>query len=401
MARTIRLLATFGGGAFLVSFAVLIVNQTAQVVQLATTIHPTLGTVTLCGLVTTYAALVGVPVVMVLRLPRPLSPPARDEGREFDLHLRRLAERLAPSPHLAGHDLSDRRGIEVALRILDEKATAIAREAASGVFLATAVSQSGRLDGLVVLAAQSRMVWRVARVYQQRPTLRDMVHLYANVAGTAFVAGELQEIDLGEQGEASLSSAVGALGASVPGFHVAGTILANCVLSGSANAFLTLRVGMIARRYCGALVVEPKSAVRKAATTEAAGHLGGIVAEGSSRLTKALWRASADKVGGAVLGVGGDARGAGGRVSGGGGGQGGGGGRGRGGVCRGGGRAIRGEGAGPGCRGGLIGRSIRGRLRPAAGSPPRRLPRFARPGRHSAGEMLVSWCPATHPPRSS
>ena len=177
------------------------------------------------------------------------------------------------------------------------------------------MSQSGRLDGLVVLAAQSRMVWRLAHLYQQRPTLRDMVHLYANVAGTAFVAGELQDLDLGEQVEPILSSAVGALGASVPGFHVARTILANCVLSGSANAFLTLRVGMIARRYCGALVIEPKSSVRKAATTEAARHLGGIVAEGSSRLTKALWRASADKVGGAVLGVGGYAREAGARFA--------------------------------------------------------------------------------------
>ena len=308
MARTIRLLATFGGGAILVSFAVLVVNQTAQVVQLATTIHPTLGTATLCGLVTTYAALVGVPVVMVLRLPRPLSPPARDEGREFDLHLRRLAERLAPSPFLAGHDLSHRRGIEDALRLLDERATAVAREAASGVFLATAVSQSGRLDGLVVLAAQSRMVWRVAHVYHQRPTLRDMVHLYANVAGTAFVAGELQEIDLGEQVEPILSSSVGALGASVPGFHVAGTILANCVLSGSANAFLTLRVGMIAKRYCGSLVLERRPALRRLATAEAARCLGPIVADGSGRVTRAIWRASANKIGDAVSGASGFAK---------------------------------------------------------------------------------------------
>src|SRR3954470_19311947 len=112
MTRTIRLLATFGGGAILVSFALLVVNQTAQAVQLATTVHPTLGTVTLYGLVATYAALVGVPVVMILRLPGPLSPPARDDGPEFDLHLRRLAERLAPNPRLASHDLSDRRGIE-------------------------------------------------------------------------------------------------------------------------------------------------------------------------------------------------------------------------------------------------------------------------------------------------
>jgi hypothetical protein len=238
-------------------------------------------------------------------------PPASDDSPAFEPHLKRLRERLASSPHLAGHDLADRRGIEEALRVLDAKADRIVREAASGVFLATAVSQAGRLDGLLVLAAQSRMVWRIAHLYHQRPSPRDLAHLYANVAGTAFVAAELQEIDLSEQVEPILSSSLGALGASLPGFQVAGTILARCVLDGSANAFLTLRVGMIAKRYCGAVVVQPKATLRRAATTEAAGHLGAIVSDGGARLSKAMWRASADKVGGAVAGVSGYAKDAG------------------------------------------------------------------------------------------
>ena len=83
------------------------------------------------------------------------------------------------------------------------------------------------------------------------------------------------------------------------------------MLDGSANAFLTLRVGMIAKRYCGAVVVQPKATLRRAATTEAAGHLGAIVSDGGARLSKAIWRASADKVGGAVSGVSGYAKDAG------------------------------------------------------------------------------------------
>jgi hypothetical protein len=300
MRTTLRNLTLMVSGFVLLSFGVLVVNQTAQVVQLANKASPTLGTVTLWTLVAVYGTLLGVPVVMFVRLPSPLVPPAKAEGPEYDEHLKRLRERLSASPHLAGCDLSSREGIEEGLAILATKANEIVRETAATVFVATAVSQSGRLDGLLVLSAQSRMVWRIARLYSQRPNLRDLTHLYANVAGTTFLAGELQDLDLGDQVEPILSSAVSALGASLPGLQVAGAILANCVLDGSANAFLTLRVGMIAKRHCGALVVEPKASVRRAATAEAATYLGAIVADGTKRISIAVWRASVDKVNGAV-----------------------------------------------------------------------------------------------------
>ncbi len=303
MNRTLRLVTLYGSGTVILSCAILVLNQTAQVVQLTTAIHPTLGTVTLWSLMTTYGVLIGVPFVLVLRLPSPLVPPANESSPEFETHLKRLGERLSASPHLVGHNLTDRQGIEAALRVLDDKATLMVRDTASGIFLATAVSQSGRLDGMLVLAAQTRLVWKVAHIYYQRPAVRDLVHLYANVVGTSFIAGELQDIDLSDQVEPVLSSAIGALGASLPGLQVAGTILTNCVLNGSANAFLTLRVGIIARRHCGALVVEPRSSMRRSATSEAAQYLGAIVSTGSARVSKAVWRASVGKMGDAVSGV--------------------------------------------------------------------------------------------------
>jgi hypothetical protein len=108
-----------------------------------------------------------------------------------------------------------------------------------------------------------------------------------------------------------LTSALGALGASVPGLQVAGTILTSCVLDGSANAFLTLRVGMIAKRNCAALVVEPKLQLRRAATAEAARYLGAIVSDGTAKVSKAIWKVSVAKVGTAVSGVSGYAKDAG------------------------------------------------------------------------------------------
>jgi len=152
------------------------------------------------------------------------------------------------------------------------------------------------------------MVWRVAHLYGQRPSPRELARLYTTVAATVFVAGELEDLDLGEQVEPILSSAIGALGASLPGFQVAGTILTNCVLSGSANAFLTLRVGMIAKRSCAATVLPRRADLRRAATAEAAGHLGKIVSEGGAKLTGAIWKASVSRVGDAVAGASNSAR---------------------------------------------------------------------------------------------
>jgi hypothetical protein len=210
---------------------------------------------------------------------------------------------LRNNPHHRIGDLGEEGAVEHAIRRLDEEAVRIVKATASQVFLATAVSQSGRLDTFLVLSMQTRMVWRLAHLYYQRPTVRDMIHLYANVAGTSFVAGELQDVDLSEQVGPIFSAVVGSLGGSVPGFHLVASILANSILSGAADAFLTLRVGMIARQYCGALVVEQPATLRRRATAEAAQHLGTIVAEGSARITRALWNNSRDKVGDAAKDV--------------------------------------------------------------------------------------------------
>ena len=83
-----------------------------------------------------------------------------------------MGKRLASNPQvrLASIQPIDRRGVDDALRLLDEDATRVVRQMASTVFLTTAVSQSGRLDVLLVLMAQSRMIWRIAHLYYQRPS---------------------------------------------------------------------------------------------------------------------------------------------------------------------------------------------------------------------------------------
>jgi hypothetical protein len=281
----------------LLFFVLFVINQTAQVVQLATHVSPIFGTLVFWALVTLYVVLILVPVVLFLRLPRSLTPPKSDDAPEFPAYLDGLKKRLSSHELLRGMDLSGREKIENALAILDKRANEIIHKAASTVFLSTAISQNGRLDAFLVLSAQSRMVWQIARLYYQRPTLRDVTRLYANVAATAFLASELDDIDINEQVQPVLSAALGALAVSIPGLKTASSVLVSSVLTGSANAFLTLRVGIIARRYCGSLVIAEKRALRRTATAEAAKLLRSIVKQGTSRVTKAVWEASKNKAG--------------------------------------------------------------------------------------------------------
>ncbi len=287
MKNTIRTLALLGSGLVFMSFVLFVVNQTAQVVELAGHIHPWAGTATFWGLLGAYGVMIGVPVVMVARMPRALTPPECDSGPEFEAHLAKLAQRLGVGS--AASEPVDRHVIEGALERRDADADVIIRQMATTVFLSTAVSQSGRLDALLVLTAQSRMVWRIAHLYYQRPSLRELAHLYANVAATSFIAGELDDLELHQMIQPLAVSSVGAVGGAIPGMQIFTSILVDSLLSGSANAFLTLRVGIISKSYCSSLVAAPRGRVRRAAAAQAARLLTGIVRESGARLREAIW----------------------------------------------------------------------------------------------------------------
>ncbi|MCL7976051.1 MAG: YcjF family protein [marine benthic group bacterium] len=287
------------------AFLLFMVNQTAGIVELVSTgWNPEAGRIALWVLIGLYVVLLITPVVLLFRLPAPLSPPELAEGPEFEAYLDGLRRRLAGNPRLAGMSLANREEIETALDSLSVEADREIQNAAGGVFLATAISQSGRLDAFLVLGALMRLVWRVSHVYWQRPTIRDMGKLYMNVAGTAFVAAELDDVDVATQVEPIVSSVLGAGVSAIPGFQVATGILVNSVLTGTANGFLTLRVGVITRRYCSAMVQPKKRTLRHAAAVEAAGMLGGIVVEGTRTLAVAMKDATVQRTRSAVTGTG-------------------------------------------------------------------------------------------------
>jgi hypothetical protein len=261
--------------------------------------HRALGVAVLVLIGAGVALLVAVPIVQVMRLPGTLVRPATIEGPRWERFVRRYARRLSRNAFLrqryarfatlekAVRDRAPSAALEaeatLALQNLDLQARAITVRHAAAVFAATAVSQSGRLDSLIVLSAQLRMVREIAALYYQRPRARELWDLYLNVGATAFVAGELQDSEvmavLGAPLTAGLTGFV-----SLPGTDPLVSLLVDSLMDGSANAFLTLRVGALARRHCGLQLEGDRRAVARSASLEAATLLGGVVGQGAARV---------------------------------------------------------------------------------------------------------------------
>ncbi len=288
MRKTAKKIALIVAAFIAVVFVVFLFNQTAQIVQSARAVNTVFGNGLLWGLIFTYCILIATPFVLWFGLPKQMLPPATTEGEVYDRFLLDFKKRLSRHPRLRGHALNSATDIEAALQTLDKHADDVVTSTAAAVFLSTAVLQSGRLDVLVVLAAQTRLIWQVAHVYYQRPSLRDFAQLYLNVASTAFIAAGIEDIDV----DVLVGTIFGSTVAAIPGMH----LLASSVLSGSANAFLTLRVGMITKEYCRCTVRVEKAGLRRAATLKAAKLLGSIVREGTVKLSKATVTASRIKL---------------------------------------------------------------------------------------------------------
>ncbi len=291
----VRKILLFLSALLLLVFILFVVAQTAQVVNFAAAVHPRLGQAVLILLLATYAILAGIPVVLYLRLPRALRLPATDGGPAYDRYLRQLADRLTRNPHLAGGEaiLPERESIEGALATLHGRARERIAQTASGVFVTTAVSQSGRLDALMVLVAETRMVWQVAEIYWQRPGVRDLLHLYANVAATVFAAQAVEDLDIGEHLEEVMTPLLaGSAVSAIPGFGIMAQVVMDSVLEGTVNAFLTLRVGCIASQYCRSLTTPERSALRRSAMAEAGGMLAEIALRGARLTSAAVSRAA-------------------------------------------------------------------------------------------------------------
>jgi len=267
----------------------LVIAGVTSLMSLADRIHPIAGTIVFWSICAAAGFLALYCGVAYARLPAALVPPEEVSGPKHDAYLQALRLRLAANPRTRDMPLATNEEIEAAVGQLSVEADSVVRRTASTVFLSTALMQNGRLDGLIILFTQIQMVGRIARIYVQRPSPRELVRLYANVAGTAFIASGLESLDLGEMVAPLAVSVVPALKGGIPGLSGISVLLVKCVSNGAANAFLTLRVGEVARRYCELTSRCPPELIRKSATAAAVQHLGRIVRENGALVVRKIW----------------------------------------------------------------------------------------------------------------
>jgi hypothetical protein len=235
---------------------------------------------------------------LALARPRPLLVHADPTPEELAGFRRELVKRLAGNRILkdSGVNVRDESGLELGLEVLRKRANEEIRSTAKRVFIGSAVSQNGRLDSLVVLFLISRLAWRISRIYCQRPHFRELVNLYVNIAATSFLAGSIEEFGIEEyihelMGPLVAGSALGVM----PGAEAVASTVTSSVLSGSTNALLAMRCGVVARNYMS-LDLDRRGAMRRSATLEAARMFMSISGETVTQVTKLLVKGSSRAV---------------------------------------------------------------------------------------------------------
>lgn len=123
-----------------------------------------------------------------------------------------------------------------------ERIDVVIRQHAVLAFVSTAISQSGRLDGIAVLIANLRMMRAITRECGFRPALPELAKMYVRVLIAGIVATALEEFD-------QLEELFLELGMNVLGEIPFLSVIVSSLLQGFANALLTLRIGYLTKSY--------------------------------------------------------------------------------------------------------------------------------------------------------
>lgn len=183
---------------------------------------------------------------------------------------------------------------EIYIQLL-EKSNSLMLEAAEAIFYHTAISQAGRLDTLVLLGKQISLINSIADLYYPHSRIKVLPSLYADVIEAALRPSDREELSLGSQiGPALIGASI--VGA-IPGANLVSILISDAVVQGSSNALITLRIGLLTRRFFhralegGSVDMD---AERHAVNLEAADMLEPLVDEASSTLSRIIWNTAKD-----------------------------------------------------------------------------------------------------------
>lgn len=156
------------------------------------------------------------------------------------------------------------------------------RKNAKTVMISTAISQNGRLDLYTVMVVNLKMIKELVEMCGFRPNMKNLSKLTINVFTTALIAEGLENMDLNDLLPNSTMNMLGEIPLIKP--------LISSVIQGVSNALLTLRIGIVTRKYLFSDAKEiTKEEIRRGALLEAAGMLPSVIGDAMVMFPKRIF----------------------------------------------------------------------------------------------------------------
>ncbi len=128
---------------------------------------------------------------------------------------------------------------------ISKKITKIINESATNVLFATAISQNNRFDSAIVALVNIRMIMRIVIACGYHPSYPQLYKLIAKVFRNALIAYAIQSINVDQVIFNGIDKLVKGTLSAIPFV----SDLTKSITQGSTNALLTLRIGIITRKY--------------------------------------------------------------------------------------------------------------------------------------------------------
>jgi hypothetical protein len=155
----------------------------------------------------------------------------------------------------------------------------IIRKNAKTVMISTAISQNGRLDSLLVVVVNLRMIKDLVVACGFRPSIKHLAKLTINVFLTAMIAEGLENMNITELMPASTVNTLGEIPLVKP--------VISSVVQGISNALLTLRIGVVTRKFLFSDAKEiSREDIRRNALLEAAAMTPSVIADALAMFPK-------------------------------------------------------------------------------------------------------------------
>lgn len=276
MQSKLKIILALIGGVLCIALVSLLLSGIRVIADLFVYINPVYVPIVFWSLTAIGSALLSYAALTLFIFPKPLLIPENPTGEQLEEYRRRYIERLRCNPFIKSQQLAceTQQEIDDCIAVLKTEANKQIEETSKRVFVGTATAQNGRLDTLIVFALITHLIYKITKLYAQRPHVSDLITLYKNVAATAFFAGALEDIVVEEYTQQIVAPlvATSAIG-SIPGAQSVASVVTTSILDGSMNSLLTMRCGIIARNYMSIYsdsdLVSQKE-LRKSATAEAA-----------------------------------------------------------------------------------------------------------------------------------